>query len=103
MRSRSRYTSGNSSRPGGRLMSRFILLSVALLIPAPLTAAEPAPAPRAKPRLSELRSAEMRKKLLADAGGTEKTEKAVADGLKWLASKQKQDGTWEFEVTYATR
>lgn len=84
-------------------MSRFVLLSVVLFVGAPLTAAEPAPAPRAKPRLSDLRTAEMRKKFLADAGGNEKTEKAVADGLKWLASKQKQDGTWEFEITYATR
>ena len=86
-------------------MSRCLLLgALALLVvpPAIPRAAELAPPPRAKPRLSDVRSAESRKKLLADRGGTEKTENAVADGLKWLASKQKKDGTWEFEGTYAT-
>lgn len=59
-------------------------------------APELGPIPREKPRLGEWRVGEKKKKLLADGGGTEKTEAAVAAGLKWLAGQQRADGTWEF-------
>ncbi|VTT98067.1 Uncharacterized protein OS=Blastopirellula marina DSM 3645 GN=DSM3645_18766 PE=4 SV=1: Prenyltrans_2 [Gemmataceae bacterium] len=41
-----------------------------------------------------------RAKTLKDAGGTERSEKAVALGLAWLAKQQKQDGGWEFDAKH---
>jgi hypothetical protein len=49
-----------------------------------------------KRKLGDSRQGKGKKKLLADGGGNEKTEAAVAAGLKWLASQQKPEGTWEF-------
>jgi hypothetical protein len=49
-----------------------------------------------------------RERLLKDNGGNEATEKAVADGLAWLAKQQQADGSWVYdgaskeEVTAAT-
>lgn len=40
------------------------------------------------------RSASRREKLLAEAGGTEESERAVAAALDWLARHQNPDGSW---------
>jgi len=41
-----------------------------------------------------------RRALLGAYGGTETTEKAVADGLRWLARNQRKDGSWSLAGRY---
>lgn len=43
----------------------------------------------------------MRLALLKAYGGTEKTEEAVAAGLRWLVRRQKKDGSWSLTKGYA--
>jgi hypothetical protein len=40
---------------------------------------------------------DLRKKLVAENGGTEASETAVASALKWLAQHQRPDGSWSFD------
>jgi hypothetical protein len=47
-----------------------------------------------KRRFLDSRSPAARKKLLREEGGSAQSEKAVADGLHWLALHQAQDGHW---------
>ena len=42
------------------------------------------------------RSASAKAALVQKYGGNAASEKAVATGLKWIASKQRQDGSWSF-------
>lgn len=39
----------------------------------------------------------LRKQLVKKYGGNEASEKAVAEGLKWIASRQASDGGWNFD------
>lgn len=50
-----------------------------------------------KPGSLQGRSGPQRNKLLIEGGGNDKTEAAVAIGLKWLASQQKTSGSWVIE------
>ncbi len=43
------------------------------------------------------RSAATRKKLLAMFGGNAQSERAVRNGLRWLAARQRNDGSWSFD------
>ncbi|MEM1069534.1 MAG: hypothetical protein AAGI63_11610 [Planctomycetota bacterium] len=43
------------------------------------------------------RSADMKKKLLRDYGGTESSEAAVTEALKWLSRHQMANGAWTFQ------
>jgi hypothetical protein len=43
------------------------------------------------------RSADMKKKLLRDYGGTESSEAAVTEALKWLSRHQMPNGAWTFQ------
>lgn len=80
-------------------MVRAVTCSLLLASAAAACAQEPAPPPREKVKFGEWRTGERKKKLLADGGGDEKTEKAVADALKWLAPRQQDDGTWRFNTS----
>ncbi|MCE9562626.1 MAG: protein kinase [Planctomycetes bacterium] len=52
-----------------------------------------------KPGSFQGRTELMRAALLKEGGGNEKTEAAVAAGLKWLATQQNNDGSWAIEGT----
>jgi len=43
------------------------------------------------------RNAASREKLLEMFGGTPQSERAVERGLKWLAERQREDGSWNFD------
>jgi hypothetical protein len=43
------------------------------------------------------RTGPMRQELLKEGGGSDKTEAAVAAGLKWFAKHQRADGSWTIE------
>ncbi|WP_339746008.1 prenyltransferase/squalene oxidase repeat-containing protein [uncultured Rubinisphaera sp.] len=43
------------------------------------------------------RSAASRSEMIKLFGGTEQSEKAVERGLKWLADRQRKDGSWSFD------
>lgn len=43
------------------------------------------------------RSADMKKKLLRDYGGTESSEAAVTEALKWFSKHQMPNGAWTFQ------
>jgi hypothetical protein len=43
----------------------------------------------------------MKKALLSVYGGTGATERAVAEGLKWLARQQRRDGSWSLKGPYS--
>jgi len=43
------------------------------------------------------RSGGTKSRLLREGGGNERSELAVARGLKWLAAQQKSNGSWEFD------
>lgn len=45
----------------------------------------------------EGRSAATKSRLVAEGGGNAASERAVAQGLAWLARQQKQDGGWEYD------
>lgn len=45
------------------------------------------------------RSGATKNKLLKDGGGNQESERAVAEGLRWLAAQQKKGGYWEFDPT----
>ena len=45
----------------------------------------------------EARRGEMRARLVKEHGGTAESEKAVEEGLKWLARHQREDGSWSFD------
>lgn len=47
------------------------------------------------------RTGELKKKLLAEAGGTQQTEDAVALGLAWLKRQQLADGSWSLMGPYS--
>lgn len=66
-------------------------------------AAEMAPAAAALQSLSTMtgtpmssRSADMKKKLLRDYGGSDSSEAAVTEALKWLSRHQMPNGSWTF-------
>ncbi|HRW52253.1 MAG TPA: hypothetical protein P5081_05155, partial [Phycisphaerae bacterium] len=65
---------------------RFAVLLVLLLAPSLLAQSDDDP-------LSH-RQRDAREKAVRDYGGTRKTERAVADGLAWLAAHQQPDGVW---------
>jgi len=44
------------------------------------------------------RSGSTKSRLVAEGGGNEASERAVAMGLAWLARQQKPDGGWEYDV-----
>ncbi len=52
--------------------------------------------PKMIARISFLRDPENKKKARKLFGGTDKTEKAVEQGLLWLAAHQNEDGSWDF-------
>ncbi len=71
------------------------------LAPGALDLAIPSPAPPASPPPRELagtpyerRSGLPKEVALREFGGTPETEKAVAEGLRYLASIQRRDGSW---------
>jgi hypothetical protein len=71
------------------------LLSAALLLLGVRSAVGPAAAQEKKePSPFAGRLGEVKAKLLKQAGATDKSEEAVAAGLKWLALHQAQDGHW---------
>jgi hypothetical protein len=74
----------------GRLSAALFLFgALAAVAPAPAQEKkEPAPSPFAG------RSGEAKAKLLKLGGGNDKSEEAVAAGLKWLALHQCQNGSW---------
>ncbi|MCA9057226.1 MAG: terpene cyclase/mutase family protein [Planctomycetaceae bacterium] len=45
---------------------------------------------------ADLRSAEGRQAALAKYGGSAASESAVGNALKWLAARQRRDGSWDF-------
>ena len=45
------------------------------------------------------RQGDTKQALLRDRGGNEKSEQAVARGLRWLAAHQRSDGSWCFDHT----
>jgi hypothetical protein len=49
------------------------------------------------------RSSDMKKKLLRDYGGTESSESAVTDALKWLSRHQMPNGAWTFQHNLVCR
>ena len=44
------------------------------------------------------RSGATKSRLIREGGGNDASERAVAMGLAWLASQQKSDGSWEYDV-----
>jgi hypothetical protein len=75
--------------PAARLSAALILLVTLLASPAPGQEKK-----ESKPTPFAGRSGELKEKLLKLGGGSEKTEAAVAAGLKWLALHQAPDGHW---------
>lgn len=64
-------------------------------LPIPQLAA--APMPTIEPEVEQVypqRAPEVRQQLVERGGGSEETEKAVADALAWLARNQSRDGRW---------
>ena len=59
----------------------------------------PAKAEKQTAHLYEGRTAARRTALVIENGGTAESEKAVALGLKWLASHQQPRGGWSFDHT----
>ncbi|MFW6170608.1 MAG: prenyltransferase/squalene oxidase repeat-containing protein [Planctomycetota bacterium] len=47
----------------------------------------------------EARQGELKARMLAAGGGTPETERAVQQGLAWLAAHQWQDGGWRFDFS----
>lgn len=47
----------------------------------------------------EARRGALKARMLADRGGTPETERAVQQGLAWLAAHQWQDGGWRFDLS----
>ena len=45
----------------------------------------------------EARRGEMRAQMVKEHGGTPESERAVEEGLKWLARHQRADGSWSFD------
>ncbi len=45
----------------------------------------------------DTRRGDMRARLVKEHGGTPESEKAVEEGLKWLARHQRDDGSWSFD------
>ena len=75
-------------------------LLFALLAALPAAAQPDAPAKGAKaPGPFDGRKEKAREQLVKDRGGSEASEKAVADGLAWLAKAQQTDGSWVFDGT----
>lgn len=52
------------------------------------------------PRLVSGRTGALKKVLLAAYGGTDKTEEAVAAGLRWIVRQQAKDGSWSLVGPY---
>jgi hypothetical protein len=76
-------------------------LSAALCLLGAVLAVAPAPGQGTKenkPTPFAGRSGELKEKLLKLGGGDEKTEAAVAAGLKWLALHQAPDGRWSLSA-----
>jgi hypothetical protein len=74
----------------------------AAALPAPGIEKNQSPPPnpallKLKPGSLQGRSGLMRKELLSEGGGNDKTEAAVALGLKWIASQQRNDGSWTID------
>ncbi|MGB0717222.1 MAG: carboxypeptidase regulatory-like domain-containing protein, partial [Phycisphaerae bacterium] len=44
------------------------------------------------------RAEEVREDRVEEGGGSEETERAVADALKWLAAHQSEDGSWDADL-----
>lgn len=81
------------------------LPTLAMDVPTPvvevgLTASADRPAVAAGPALSG-RDGSRKAALLQALGGTAQTEEAVLDGLRWLARKQLNDGSWSLEGPYS--
>jgi hypothetical protein len=73
-------------------LARLLAVTVTLLgISIPLIGQDKEPE---KSDFFRGRLPEARKKLLREGGGSALSEKAVADGLRWLALHQAQDGHW---------
>ena len=56
------------------------------------------PKPKADASFLANRKADARAAALRDYGGDDATEKAVAEGLKWLARQQLADGSWQVDA-----
>lgn len=63
-----------------------------------LEVGEPGVAQAQAPGMFEGRGAEERAKLAASEGGNAASEKAVEDGLKWMAKHQDKDGSWSLDA-----
>ncbi len=68
-------------------------LPASTLAPAAAIAADVPPLP-AEPEVYPQRDEQVRQELVERGGGSEETEKAVADALAWLARNQSPDGRW---------
>src|SRR5262249_38859138 len=77
------------------------MASAALLLLAATDTLEAQKDPKAKagPALFANRKGEAREAALRDFGGNDKSEEAVANGLKWIANQQIGDGRWNLDKT----
>ncbi len=62
-----------------------------------VTRIRPAEPERERPQIYELRAKDRRETALARGGGSERTERAVEDGLDWLVRHQSPDGRWRLD------
>ena len=74
-------------------------VNVEAVVPDNIRLEDPPRPPKAgeMPTLLASRTGKLREQALKDFGGSKESEKAVAEGLAWLARQQKQDGSWEYD------
>jgi hypothetical protein len=74
-------------------------VNVEAVVPDNIRLDDPPKPPQAgeMPTLLASRTGKLREQALKDFGGSEASEKAVAEGLAWLARQQKPDGSWVYD------